>query len=144
MTTVERWATIAAYAVVLTISGFLAWHLGYAPDEGSHLRIVHHYAHSVIPPDWESWQYGASRGHAYYLFSPVAYATYIPFEWINEAVGPVGHAARGDRFITRLGGLPIAAAQLAVQAQHHVAARRQERHDADRRNIDRHHRLDGP
>jgi hypothetical protein len=110
----DRVVLTGAFAVVLGITAWISWTLFYGPDEVSHLTIVRHHAHHIEPASWEDWQYGGLRGHAYYLFSPVPYAVYIPFQWLAEWVGPVESAATPDYFVNRLGGLLIAAAQLAL------------------------------
>ena len=107
-------AILAALVLLLGMSSYIAWNLRYAPDEVSHEFMVVHHAHSLSPATREEMSMGALRGHPYYLLSPVPYAVYIPFQWIQEAVGPVDGAARPMFVITRFGGLPIAAAQFAL------------------------------
>jgi hypothetical protein len=96
---------------LLTCLGLtLAFNLtvGYAGDESNHLRIVSHHSETLRPASWEDWSYGTYRGHAYHLFSPVPYAAYIPFHWVQEQT----NVARNR--ITRLGGSVYAIAQFWI------------------------------
>jgi hypothetical protein len=107
-------AILASLALLLGISAIMAWNLQYAPDESSHVFMVRHHAHSLDPATRQEMSLGALRGHPYFLLSPVPYAVHIPFQWLQEAVGPVDGAARPVYVITRFGGLPIAVAQFAL------------------------------
>ena len=105
---------VGSFLLVIGITAVLAWRVGPAPDEEDHLTMVDHHGDHLALSPLADWELGTERGHVYHLYSPVPYAAYAPFEIANDGVGPVDRAARPDRFITRLGGLVIAAAQLAV------------------------------
>jgi hypothetical protein len=110
----QRKAVGAAFALVLLLTFFLSWQLTYAGDESSHLTMIRHHAHHLDLATWKEFQYGADRGHSYFLFSPAPYLVYVPFELLDEHMGALPGSGHPDRFVTRLGGLLIAAAQLAV------------------------------
>ena len=107
-------AILASLALLLGISAYMAWNLSYGPDESSHVFMVDHHAGSLDPLTREEMSMGALRGHPYFLLSPVPYVVHIPFQWIQEAVGPVEGAAKPAFVITRFGGLLIAVAQFAL------------------------------
>ncbi|QYG91077.1 hypothetical protein HC251_00590 [Iamia sp. SCSIO 61187] len=105
---------VAAALVLVALSSVTAWRLDYAPDETSHLTVVEVVADERRPLTWEDTRYGADRGHAYHLYSPVAYLPYVPARWVAEAVGPLEGAAHPDRVVVRFGAWSIAVAQLAA------------------------------
>ena len=107
-------ALLAACVVVVALSAAFAWSVGRAPDETSHLRMVRHHADHLGFSPVADWSYGNYRGHNYHLFSPVPHAVYVPFQWLSDAIGPIDGASRPERFVTRLGGLVVAVAQLLV------------------------------
>jgi len=100
-------------AVLVAISLALAWLLDYAADVSSHLTVVRHYARTWRWMTPEQWELGPERGHGYHLFSPVPYAPYVPFEFLQQHVGWLHGGERG-RFVVRLGGVAILVAQLAA------------------------------
>ena len=113
----ERRAQYAQYALagavflVVALSISFAWTLRYAPDETSHRAVVEHYVHHLGWMTRDQWQYGALRGHGYNLFSPVPYLPYLPFALIADHVSVLGIATH-RLFVTRLGGVLVAVAQL--------------------------------
>lgn len=107
-------AFLGAAVLLCGISTYFAFNLRTAPDEGSHHHVVVHHSTDLSPVSPGSMAYGALRGHPYYLHSPVPYASYVPLQWVQDTIGPVEAAQRPERVITRLGGLVVAVAQLAV------------------------------
>jgi 4-amino-4-deoxy-L-arabinose transferase-like glycosyltransferase len=101
-----------ALLVIAVLTGAFAWSIGRAPDETSHLTMVQHYAHHLDLTPRSAWLYGTQRGHGYNLFSPLPYVPYLPFDRLDDVLGAVHGAERPAWFVTRLGGLLIAFAQL--------------------------------
>ncbi|MFT4543187.1 MAG: hypothetical protein ACI841_005064 [Planctomycetota bacterium] len=111
MTLSKRSIRLGLTGIVLVILGLTAtftFRVGYAPDEGSHLRMVEHHSQSMSLAEPEDWRYGTYRGHAYHLFSPLPYVAYVPFRWIQT------HTDVPRNRITRLGGALFALAQVWI------------------------------
>ena len=105
---------VVGAVVLVVISSVISWRVGYAPDETSHLTVVDVLADHGRPLTWEDTRYGADRGHAYHLYSPVSYLPYVPARWLADAIGPMDGATHPNHVIVRFGAWPIAVAQLAV------------------------------
>lgn len=100
--------------LLVAVSSVMAWRLDYAPDETSHLHVVDTLVEERRPLTWEDTRYREYRGHAYHLYSPLAYLPYVPAHWAADAIGPVEGATHPDRLIIRFGAWSIAVAQLAA------------------------------
>jgi hypothetical protein len=80
-------ALLTIVLVCIGLSLHYELEIGYAPDEGNHMLMVEHHSRSLALAAHEDWRYGAYRGHAYHLFSPVPYVAFVPFYLIQQRFG---------------------------------------------------------